>query len=122
MPGWSEFRRPLFVGAVLLFGAQQFGRHVLGVPLPALLQAYLGDVISMPIILTLALVAQRHLVAKLRTFVFPDSWLLLAWAYVSVWFEVLLPHFSNQAVADPLDVVAYAVGTLAFRHWLNRPG
>jgi hypothetical protein len=49
------------------------------------------------------------------------TWLLLAWAYVSVWFEVLLPHFSNQAVADPLDVVAYAVGTLAFRHWLNRP-
>lgn len=121
MPGWFEFRRPLFVGAVLLFGGQQLGRYVLGVPIPTLFQAYLGDVVSMPIILTLALVAQRRLVAHSGTFVFPDSWLLLAWAYVVVWFELLLPHFSSRSVADPLDVVAYAVGTLAFRHWLNRP-
>ena len=120
MPGWPEFRRPLFRGGVLLFGGQQLLRHILVVPIPALLQAYLGDVVSMPLILTLALVAQRRLVARSRTFVFPDSWLLLAWAYVSVWFEALLPYFSNKAVADPLDVVAYAVGTLAFRRWLNR--
>jgi hypothetical protein len=116
----AEFRRPLFVGAVLLFGAQLLLRHGLGVPEPALLRAYLGDVLSMPLILTLALVAQRRLVAHSGAFVFPDSWLLLAWAYVAVWFEVLLPHFSARAVADPLDVLAYAVGTLAFRRWLNR--
>lgn len=120
MPSWSEFRRPLFVGGVLLFGGQQFLRHVLSLPIPALLQAYLGDVVSMPLILTLALVAQRRLVAHSRTFVFPNSWLVLAWAYVAIWFEVLLPHFSDKAVSDPLDVAAYAVGTLAFRRWLNR--
>lgn len=120
MRGWPEFRRPLFVGAVLLFGGQQFLRHVLGMPVPALLQAYLGDAVSMPIILTLALVAQRRWVANSHTFIFRDSWLLLAWGYVSVWFEGLLPYFSAHAVADPLDVVAYAVGTLAFRRWLNR--
>lgn len=123
MQAWSsEFRRPLFVGAVLLFGGQQLLRHVLAVPVPALLTAYLGDVVSMPIMLTLALFAQRRLVAHSRTFVFPASWLLLAWLYVSVWFEVLLPGCSARAVADPFDVVAYALGTLAFRYWLNRAG
>jgi hypothetical protein len=48
-------------------------------------------------------------------------WLLAAWAYVSVFFEAVLPYFSTTAVADPFDVVAYAMGTLAFRYWLNRP-
>ena len=122
MQAWSEFRRPLFLGAVLLFGGQQLLRHVLSVPVPALLTAYLGDVVSMPIMLTLALFAQRCLVAHSRTFVFPSSWLLFAWLYVSVWFEVLLPCFSARAVADPFDVGAYALGTLAFSHWLNRAG
>ncbi|GAA4002035.1 hypothetical protein GCM10022408_11710 [Hymenobacter fastidiosus] len=112
----------MFVGAVLLFGGQQFLRYVLAVPGPALLTAYLGDLTSMPIILTLALFAQRRLVAHSRTFVFPDSWLLLAWLSVAAWFEVLLSVFSARAVADPFDVGAYALGTLAFRHWLNRAG
>ncbi len=35
--------------------------------------------------------------------------------------EGILPYFSARAVADPFDVVAYAVGTLAFRYWLNKP-
>ncbi|WP_460607894.1 hypothetical protein [Hymenobacter terrigena] len=76
----------------------------------------------MPIILTLCLAAQRRLVTHSPAFVVPDSWLLLAWLYVSVWFEALLPHFSAKAVADPLDVAAYALGTWAFRRWLNQPG
>ena len=92
---------------------------MLGLPISTLLQAYLGDAVSIPSILTLALVASRRLVAHSPTFVFPNSWLLLAWGCVSVWFEVL-PGFSARAVTDPLDVVAYAMGTLAFRHWLNR--
>ncbi len=122
MSSWFEFRQPLFLGAIVLFAGQQFLRYVLFVPIPGLLQSYLNDVISIPLMLTVALYAQRRLVARSYTFVFPDSWLLLAWGYVSVWFEILLPCFSVRAVADPFDVAAYAVGTLAFRRWLNRAG
>jgi hypothetical protein len=112
----------LFVGAVLVYVAFQLNRYVGHWPVPAPLSSYLGDVASMPVILSIALAAQRRLVMHSRAFVFPRSWLLAAWAYVSVWFELGLPHISAQAVADPLDVVAYAVGTLAFGRWLNRPG
>ncbi len=119
---WPEFRHPLFVVAVLLYVAYQLNRYVLHWPMPALLTSYLGDLAAMPVMLSLALAAQRRLVAKSRAFVLPDLWLLAAWAYVSVFFEAVLPYFSATAVGDPFDVVAYAVGTLAFRQWLNRPG
>lgn len=121
MRPWPEFRRPLFAGAVGLHGLLQLNRHVLHTALPTPFNSYLGDLLALPVLLTLALAAQRRLGPHSATFVFPDAWLLAAWLGVSVWFEGLLPLFSSHAVADPLDVLAYALGTLAFRHWLNRP-
>jgi hypothetical protein len=118
---WPEFRHPLFVGAGLLYGAYQLNRYFLQWPLPLLLTSYLADAASMPIILSLALAAQRRLVARSLVFVLPDAWLLAAWLYVSVWFEGILPYFSDTAVADPFDVLAYAMGAVAFRRWLNKP-
>lgn len=122
MRQWPEFRQPLFVAAAALYGAHQLNRHVLQWPLPELLTSYLADIAGMPVILSVALAAQRRLVMRSRAFVLPDSWLLAAWAYASVWFEGLWPYVSATAVADPWDVVAYGLGTLAFRYWLNRPG
>ncbi|WP_035564084.1 hypothetical protein [Hymenobacter sp. IS2118] len=123
MKRWPEFRHPLFVGAGLLYLVFQLNRQVLRWPLPAVLTSYLADALAMPIMLSLALAAHRRVVARSRTFVLPDAWLLSAWAYVSVFFEVVLPYFSATAVGDPFDAVAYAVGTLAFRYWLNQaPG
>lgn len=117
----TEFRRPLFVGAVLVYGLLQLNRRVLHVALPPALTSYAGDLLALPILFTLALAAQRRLGPHPSTFIFPDTWLLVAWLGISVWFELLLPQFSPRAVADPFDVVAYALGTLAFRRWLNRP-
>ncbi len=123
MKRWSEFRHPLFIGAGLLYLALQLSRQVLRWPLPAVLTSYLADALAMPVMLSLALAAHRRAVVRSRAFVLPDSWLLAAWAYVSVFFEVVLPYFSAIAVGDPFDAVAYAVGTMAFRYWLNRaPG
>lgn len=116
-----ELRRPLFVGLVLVFGLFCSYRYGLRGPLPTLLTSYLADLASMPVLLSLALATQRRLLKLPRTFVLPDAWLLAAWLYVSVWFEGLLPCLSASAVADPLDVLAYALGTLVFRRWLNLP-
>lgn len=121
MRPWPEFRQPLFVVAVLLHGLLQLNRRVLHMALPVPLTSYLGDLLALPVLLTLALAAQRRLGPQPATFVFPDTWLLSAWLGISVWFEVQLPQFSPRALADPFDVLAYALGTLAFRRWLNRP-
>lgn len=121
MRRWPEFRQPLFVVAVGLYGSYQVGRHVWPGVLPPLITGQLADLTAMPVFLSLALVAQRRLGSYPLTWVFPSSWLVAAWAYVALVFEVLLPHLSTQAVGDWRDVAAYGLGTWAFRRWLNRP-
>ena len=122
MKRWPEFRHPVFVGAGLLYAAHQLNRFLLHWRVPELLSSYLADAVALPVMLSLALAAHRRLVVRSRAFVLPDAWLLATWAYVSVFFEGLLPYCSATAVADPLDVVAYAAGTVVFRRWLNRAG
>ena len=114
-------RHPLLVGSVLLYAALYLNRHLLHHPLPSWLSSHGADLLAMPILLSVALAAQRYLFPQFRRLVLPDSWLVGAWLAVSVWFEGILPYFSAIAVADILDVAAYGVGTLAFRRWLNQP-
>lgn len=114
-------RRPLFVVSTGLYATYQLLSRLLHLPLPGWATSWLADALAMPIILTLALVAQRRL-RGLPRFVLPDAWLLLAWVVVSIWFELLAPWLRPaRYTADALDVLAYALGTLAFRRWLNRP-
>jgi len=115
----AGLRHPLFVGAVLAYGGSQLNRRWLHWPLPAPLTSYLGDALCLPILLSLALALHRALIC--RTGTLPGTWVLGAWLAVSVWFEGLLPRWSAQATADPLDVLAYGLGALAFHRWFNRP-
>jgi hypothetical protein len=115
---WGHLGHPLVAAGALLYAGLRLNRHWLHHPVPSLLSAYLGDLLCMPLLLSLLLAAHRLLINRRGTL--PVAWLVGAWAYVAVWFEGLLPLWSPQAVADPLDVVAYALGTWAFHHWLNR--
>ena len=116
---WGHLGHPLVLGAALLYAALRLNRGWLHQPLPTLLSSYLGDALCMPLLLSLLLAAHRWLIKRRGTL--PVAWLVGAWACVSVWFEGLLPLWSPRAVADPFDVLAYALGTWAFHHWLNRP-
>jgi hypothetical protein len=114
-------RRPLFVAAATGYAALQLLTRGLHQPLPAWMSNWLADALCLPVILTLALAAQR-LLRRRPDFVLPDTWLLAAWLYVSVWFELLAPGLRpTRYTADGLDVLAYAAGAWVFRRWLNRP-
>jgi len=115
----TGLRHPLVVGAALVYSSCQLARRWLHWPLPPLLGAYLGDLLCLPLMLSAALALHRLLIC--RTGILPVSWVVAAWLAVSVWFEGLLPLWSAQATADPFDVVAYALGGLAFQRWLNKP-
>ncbi|TGE28351.1 hypothetical protein [Hymenobacter metallicola] len=116
-----ECWRPAFWLPLVTYLLYQLNARFWHRPLPPPLTAYLSDLLAMPVILTLALVVQRRWVQRNPQFVLPDSWLLGAWLYISAWFELLLPLLSARHVGDPLDVAAYAAGTLFFRWVLNRP-
>lgn len=111
----APLRRPLFVGSAGLYAGYQLLRRGLHYPLPGWVTSWLADALALPVILTLALVVQRGLRRRPR-FVLPDAWLLLAWLFVSAWFELLAPWLRPaRYTADGLDVLAYALGTWAFR-------
>jgi hypothetical protein len=111
-------RHPLVVGAALLYAALRLNRSWLHQPLPTLASSYLGDLLCLPLLLSLALAAHRALIDQRGTL--PVAWVLGAWLAVSIWFEGLLPRWSPHAVADPVDVLAYGLGAWLFHHWLNR--
>jgi hypothetical protein len=118
--GWAaDLRHPVFVTAALVYTVLYINKHWLHRWLPLGIASYLGDLLSLPLLLSLALAAHRLLIDRAGTL--PVTWVVGAWLVVAIWFEGLLPRWSAQAMADPLDVLAYALGALAFHHWLNRP-
>ncbi|RYU81279.1 hypothetical protein [Hymenobacter persicinus] len=116
-----EFRHPLFVAGVAAYGLVQFNRFVVPGLLLPLLTSYLADLVCLPLELTVALVGLRRLYFRRPGFVLPTAWIFSTWVVTALWFELALPHLQPSATADPLDVVAYALGALAFGGWLNRP-
>lgn len=121
MRAFAVLRHPLFVGAALLYGSYQLARHWLRWPLPPWLTSYLGDVLFLPLLLSVALMLHRVWLRNDGA-TLPVAWVLAAYVGVAVWFEGVLPLYSARATADPLDVLAYGVGAWVFLRWLNRPG
>jgi hypothetical protein len=88
---------------------------------PPILTFYLADVLALPLLLTVALWFMRRVYFRRPAFVLPLSWVISAWLAASGCFEGILPLFRPTTTADPLDVVAYAVGGVVFWRWLNQP-
>lgn len=121
-----ELRHPIFLlgtGLYVLAAAYKYGGAVSAswpAP-PALLRHHLADALALPLELTLMLSGMRRWYFRNPAFVLPTSWIISFWLVTSVWFEGILPRYDARATADPLDVVAYAVGGLVFWRWMNRP-
>ncbi|UOG73016.1 hypothetical protein MTX78_12865 [Hymenobacter tibetensis] len=116
-----EFRHPLFVAMAGLYALFFYNRRWGHWELPAVLNAHLADVLALPLLLTVALWFMRRLYFRQPAFVLPFSWVASTWLLLAVCFEGVLPLLKPAATADPLDVVAYAVGGLVFWRWLNHP-
>ncbi|WP_375437924.1 hypothetical protein [uncultured Hymenobacter sp.] len=121
----GELRHPLFLVGVALYvlvAAHKYGGPLFADwQLPSLVRFYLADVLALPLELTLILYVMRHWYFRSPGFKLPASWIFSAWLVTAIWFEGVLPRIDARATADPLDVVAYAVGGLLFWRWLNRP-
>jgi hypothetical protein len=111
-------RQPLFLACVLLFLINQ-GLELSSVFIP-LLFSYLDDLLAMPIVLTIILAAER-IYFRNNNFVLPLGWVVGAVVAFSVFFELMLPPFSQKHTADWLDAVAYSVGAVLFHLIINKP-
>lgn len=124
MKWWPrELRHPLFLIGVVLYLLATLHKRGVGPQFhwPPILTFYLADALALPLVLPLLRWLMRRFYFQRPDFALPFSWVLGTWLTFSIWFEGLLPYFSATATADPLDVVAYAVGGLIYWRWLNRP-
>lgn len=83
------------------------------------LSDYGADLLAMPVALSIALWVIRRSSSEQKTYRL--SWTLIASGVVifSVLFEGLFPLLSERFTADPIDVVAYALGAAFFAWKLN---
>jgi len=86
-----------------------------------LLKYYLNDLLCMPLVLTLTLFLQRTFTFRNPDHVFSKYQVGIAVLYYSLGFEVILPLFMSRYTADPLDVLAYALGGWYFYSYINVP-
>lgn len=92
----------------------------LGHPIP-FVNGYLTDLLAIPVIAQLGLWFQRRFIIKSDGYVLSVWHVVFIFAYVSVVFELILPHFSRKYTADCIDVVLYAIGGVFFYWVMNRP-
>jgi len=123
MSGGLARLRLLLAAFSLIYGLLYADRYWLHWPLPPFITSYLADVLALPLILSGALWLMRHIYFGRPDFSLPATWVISAWAGLSIWFELLLlPHLRPRTTtADGFDVLAYALGGLIFWRWLNSP-
>ena len=97
-----------------------FASRKLHHPLPYI-NGYITDVFAIPVIATLALCFQRVIVFKNNFYTLSKWHVVFITAYVSLFFEVLLPWLSKTYTGDWVDVGLYIVGGIFFYKVMNRP-
>ena len=109
----DEFRSPLFIVCAILFLVHQAAQYILKLSIP-LADAYLDNLIAMPLILTLVQVERRHLFKRGPQYKLPVLEIGLATVYVSVVSEFLFPLLSTRFTYDTLDFIFFFLGAVLF--------
>ena len=104
---------PLFISCSILFLIHQLLQKILIVN-TGVIDAYLDNLLAMPIILTL-LQAERYMLSGMHSKSRLNQMeLIMSTLYISLSSELLFPILSPTFTADPIDVVAYCCGTLLY--------
>lgn len=78
------------------------------------IHAYLDDFLALPLILFSILLLFRMVIFKGKNYTIPYMYIILTWAFFSVYFELWLPRKNNAFTADPRDMLAYGAGGILF--------
>lgn len=88
-------------------------------PQVKLLNAYLDDVLFLPIVLGFALQLQRNFILKNQTFTFSKYLIAASLAYTVLVFEIIFPAIEPAYTFDYFDILAYLAGALFFARFMN---
>lgn len=104
--------------SILLFTGNQWLEHFYIIPF---VHAYLDDLLCPLAVMGLSLAFFQHILLQDGDFVFPWHFLVVFWLFYGLLFEGLLPLYDARHYADPWDLLAYALGSLLFYLYGNRP-
>ena len=88
--------------------------------IPHYSNSYLTDLFAVPVIATLGLWFMRTAIIKTNLYRLSAGQVLFIVAYLSLVFEVILPHYFSQYTADYMDVLMYVLGGLFFYKKMNK--
>lgn len=108
-----------FIAFSLIWLVVYVSRRV-GHPVP-FVNGYLTDLLAVPVIAQLGLWFQRGFIVKSGYYVLSIWHVVFIFAYVSIVFELVLPHLSKKYTADYVDVALYATGGVFFYRVMNKP-
>ncbi len=80
---------------------------------------YLNDLLCLPVALTLALFLQHQLFPGVARNRLNKAQVIFSFLYFSVFFEGILPAFSERYTRDLWDIPAYAAGGILFYYFCN---
>ncbi|WP_343673975.1 hypothetical protein [Chitinophaga sp.] len=101
-------RDPLFIIYNILWWFIHICRWV-NKPIPYL-NNWLTDFLFIPVVAHLT----KHIALRREDYRFPLSYLLVMALYTALIFEWVYPSFSHKTVGDPLDGIAYLLGSLFY--------
>ncbi|MDQ3073203.1 MAG: hypothetical protein M3Q97_08090, partial [Bacteroidota bacterium] len=90
----KTLRNPYFLGALVLFAVIKSLAYA-GIR-TILLHSYGNDVLCLPVVLTIALAVQRHLVFRQPQYIFSPWHVLFTFVYCTWLFEWFLPGYSSR--------------------------
>jgi hypothetical protein len=102
-------KSPYFIVFSFVFIAHQLLQHVFKINIP-IADAYLDNLLAMPIILHLLLAERRYLFKRGGNYRLPLLEVILATVYVSLISELLFPVLSSRFTFDWLDFVFFFTG------------
>ncbi len=112
----KRFYLPFFsVLGLTIYMAQQ-----LMIPLPWFANNYLNDLLCMPIVLKICQYAVRY-IKKDKHITIPIKISFVLTMLYALYFELLLPKFSDRYTGDVIDILLYFIGLLFFLWIENQP-
>ena len=112
-------RNPVFLACLLLYAAFRLVLWLFPGLLPPFLIYYLPDFLCLPLVLTLVLVLQRHVVLRQPAYTLNAWQVVFAVGYFSVLFEVVFPRYYSRYTSDVADALAYALGGILYWYGIN---
>jgi hypothetical protein len=103
------FKSPLFIVCSILFLLHQLLQHVFSINI-ALADAYLDNIMAMPIVLTILQAERQILFKRALAYQLPVLEVFLATLYIILISELIFPLLTTRFTSDWLDVVFFLAG------------